>query len=137
MPAIMPSQVVAAIDRLFPHAAKDHPDGNLSAGESTKLRALIDLVNDIPEELIVLSPQDYADFVHAKGTISETLLMWLHRGTIGFMAPVSGKDAVTVLRRALALLRDEYPPAAHAELAFIGDPETREDKVADFVIDRN
>jgi hypothetical protein len=41
------------------------------------------------------------------------------------MAPVAGADAVTTIRRILATLPDEYPPAAHAELQFISELDLR------------
>lgn len=45
------------------------------------------------------------------------------RGAVGEMPPSGGSDAVTTLRRILAQFPDEHPPAAHADLAFISDPD--------------
>ena len=59
MARIMPSQVVQTIDKLFPHAAQ-----NVRAplsGHSARLLGVLTLLKDVPEELIVLPPVDYAD----------------------------------------------------------------------------
>lgn len=127
MPTVMPSQAIIALDKIYPHAARNQNGALLPPNESTKLRTLLELVNDIPDRLIVLSADDYADFVHAKATISETLLTWLHRGATGGMPFIDSKDPVTVLRRVLTLCRDEFPPAGHASLSFIKDSDIRED----------
>jgi hypothetical protein len=127
MPAIVPSQVVVALDRIFPHAASDQRDAKIDSGSTHKLRSVLDLVNDIPEQLIVLPPQDYATFVQAKGTISDGLQIWTHRGLAGTLPNIDGVDAVTVLRRALIQLRDDYPAPKHVNLSFITDDDIRED----------
>ena len=69
MKSVMPSQVVATIDRLFPHAALGATDGKLDASYSTKLRGLCNLVSAVPAALVQCSPADYADYVLAIATI--------------------------------------------------------------------
>jgi hypothetical protein len=123
----MPSQVVAALERMFPHAGANQPGASIDPSLSGKVQSLLDLVADIPEQLIVLAPQDYAAFVQATGTMRDTLATWIHRGVTGTMPSVDGFDAVTVLRRELTKLRDDFPAAAHVDLAFIADAEIRED----------
>jgi hypothetical protein len=127
MPTIVPSEAVIALERMFPHAMNDQPGGSIQPSHSAKIRSLLDLVNDIPEQLIVLPPQDYAAFVQAKGTISDTLGVWTHRGAIGGMPNIDGVDVVTVLRRALVKLQDDFPAPKHVDLSFISDPDVRED----------
>lgn len=125
MKSVMPSQVVATIDSLFPHAARETV-GLLDASHSTRLRGLCNLVGAIPVELIQCSDADYSAFVLAVATIEETLAQWQSRGAVGAMPPSGGADAVTTLRRILAQLPDEHPPAAHAEFVFIPSAELRE-----------
>ena len=96
MPTIMPSQVVVALERMFPHAVNNQPSASIDPSLSGKVQSLLDLVNNIPEQLIVLAPQDYAAFVQAKGTMHDTLATWIHRGLTGPMPGVEGFDAVTV-----------------------------------------
>ena len=124
---VMPSQVVAAIDELFPHAKKGLTDGKVDASRSTQLRGILNLAEAIPGALLPTNSSDYSAFVLAKSTIEETLGQWQSRGAIGSMPPAGGADAVTTLRRTLAALPDEHPPATQTDLAFIKDEELRED----------
>ena len=110
MARVMPSRMVETIDSLFPHAVKNDPGAMLTAGHSSQLVCILNLLKDVPDELIKLSPADYSDLVLAKSTIEEHLLHWRATGNVGNMAPVRGSDAVTVIRRALAKCSDEYPP---------------------------
>jgi hypothetical protein len=95
---IMPSQVVQTIDRLFPHAAQ-----NVRAplsGHSASLLGIVTLLKDVPEELIILPPVDYADLRLAQSTIEDTLAHWRARGVVETPPQVNGFDAITVIRRA-------------------------------------
>jgi hypothetical protein len=126
MARVMPSQVVQTIDELFPHAAKDGRGAVLDAGHSSQLLGILNLLKDVPGELITLTSADYSGLILAKSTIEEHLAVWRARGNVGSMAHVKGLDAVTVIRRALAKCPDEYPPAATTELLFIEDAALRE-----------
>jgi hypothetical protein len=122
----MPSQVVQTIDSLFPHAVKNVPDGMLTAGHGSQLLGILNLLKEVPEELIVLAPVDYSELILAKSTIEEHLAHWRSRGPVGDMANIKRFDAVTVIRRALAKCPDEYPPSAATELLFITDTALRD-----------
>jgi hypothetical protein len=122
----MPSEVVQTIDELFPHAKKGVGDGTLAAAHSSQLRGIINLLKDVPSELINLPPLHYADLVLATSAIEEHLEIWISRGNVGGMAPVKGRDAVTVIRHVLALCPDDYPPPSTTELLFIKDDDARE-----------
>jgi hypothetical protein len=126
MTRIMPSQVVQTIDGLFPHAARNAPGATLQAGHSSQLLGILNLLKDVPDELIILSPADYSELIVAKSTIEDHLAHWRARGNVGDMANVKGVDAVTVIRRTLAKCPDEYPPSATADLLFIQDVALRE-----------
>lgn len=127
----MPSQVVAALERMFPHAGANEKGASIDPSLSGRVQSLLDLVSDIPEQLIVLAPPDHAAFVQATGTMRDSLAKWIHRGMVDNVPLIDGFDAVTVLRRELVKLRDDYPAAAHVDLAFITDPEIREDITLD------
>jgi hypothetical protein len=127
MSKVMPSQVVQFIDELFPHAANNVVrDAMLSAGHSSQLLGILNLLRDVPNELINLSSADYSELVFATSTIEEHLAIWRARGNVGNMAHVKGSDAVTVIRRVLSRCPDEYPVSASTELLFIKDDELRE-----------
>jgi hypothetical protein len=73
MNKVMPSQIVAVIDQLFPHAQRAPRDGVLTASHSTQRRGLLGLIEAIPDELLGNSARDYTELVLATSTISETL----------------------------------------------------------------
>jgi hypothetical protein len=52
MARIMPSQVVQTIDDLFPHAKENRQDCVVSAGSGSKLLGILNLLKDVPDELI-------------------------------------------------------------------------------------
>ena len=127
MPTVMPSRVVQTIDELFPHAKTGVGDGTLAASHSSQLRGILNLIKDVPSQLIdLLPPEHYSKLVLATSTIEEHLATWTSRGTAGGMAHVKGRDAVTVLRQVFALCPDEYPPPSTTELLFIKDDALRE-----------
>ena len=98
----------------------------MSAGNSSKLFGILNLLKDVPDELLTLSPTDYSDLTLAKSTIEEHLAHWRNRGNVGDMALVKGFDVVTVIRRVLTKCPDEYPPSSTTELLFIEDDALRE-----------
>jgi hypothetical protein len=126
MSNVMPSQVVQTIDELFPHAVKDIEHAPLYASHSSHMLGILNLLKDIPAELITLSSADYSDFVLAKSTIEEHVEIWRSRGPAGQCGHVKGRDPVTVIRRVLAKCPDEYPPPATTELLFIKDSDLRD-----------
>lgn len=128
MPRVMPSQIVQTIDELFPHAVKNATATMpfLDAQHGSRLLGILNLLKDVPDELIVLPAADYSELILAESTIEEHLAHWRSRGNVGAMAHVKGFDVVTIIRRALAKCPDEYPPPATAELAFVKDPELRD-----------
>src|SRR5260370_20457393 len=102
------------------------PNTVLGAGGGSQYLGILNLLKDVPDELIILTPTDYSELVLAKSTIEEHLAHWRSRGNVGEMAHVKGFDVVTVIRRALAKCPDEYPPSATTELLFINDAALRE-----------
>jgi hypothetical protein len=90
MARIVPSQVVQTIDSLFPHAVKNVPDGMLTAGHGSQLLGILNLLKEVPEELIVLAPVDYSELILAKSTIEEHLAHWRSRGPVGIWRTLSG-----------------------------------------------
>jgi hypothetical protein len=65
------------------------------------LHCVLNLLKEVPAELLILPPADYARLVLAKSTIEETVAVWRSRGNVGDMAHLKGSDAATVIRRAL------------------------------------
>jgi hypothetical protein len=117
----MPSQVVETIDDLFPDA-----QGMLGIGYTLQLLCVLNLLKDVPEQLIILSSADYAKLVLAKCTIEEMLAIWRSRAGSGEMLYADRAKTVAEVRRLLAKCPDEYPPSAAADLLFINDAALRD-----------
>ena len=122
MARVMPSRIVATIDELFPHAVRNERRKNLPPHESPQLLGILNLLKDVPDELITLSSADYSELILAVSVIEDHLAHWRARGNVGAMSNLKGFDAVTVIRRAVAKCPDEYPPSTTTELLFINDP---------------
>jgi hypothetical protein len=124
LPMIVPSQVVAVIDRVYP-AAQDYPlvpGGDLPLTEASRLASILSLIDAIPPELFAITPDDFGALFMARSAIEGVVAQSLARGGNPYF-PWS--STVPVIRRVLALCPDEYPPAATADLAFIPDIDLR------------
>lgn len=133
MPRVLPSQAVSVIGQMFPFAAtqvdEEHARVELGMGHSSQLAAIVDLVEQIPAELILLDNVRYAEFTAGLAAIRNALKMWLARGDVFSLRNITGfgnLNPVTLLRRALVQCPDEAPAPQTAELAFILDAELRQ-----------
>jgi hypothetical protein len=127
MPRVTPSQAVAVIDQLFPHAVQNKQNVALMTIHANKLRGVVELTKAIPGELLVLEPAKYAVLVISVSAIKEQLKTWSSQGAVGAMVP--GKDhydSITLIRQVLSLCPDEYPPPTTTELLFVVDPAVRD-----------
>ena len=127
MSRVMPSQVVETIDEMFPHAGMGRPYGVFTYVESSKFLGILNLVKEIPSELINLCSADYAELILATSAIEAQLEIWKsNHEVVSKMKQANGGDPITVIRRVLAKCPDEYPPQSTTELSFITDNELRE-----------
>ncbi len=138
MPRVVPSQVVAFINSLWP-ASSDL--NNLHRGQAGQLSGLVNLVDQIPSELLVMDGATYASFVCATAHISQKLATWVSvpdRGhELGFMPGPTPRNPVTEIRDALAKCQDEPLGSATSKLNFIPDQELRRNLLIDIsAIDR-
>lgn len=122
MPRIVPSQVVRFIDKVLPQGGGNPTLGRGNAGQ---LRALVTLVDGIPDELLTMDSDSSAGLACGVAHIKETLATWVgDRTARGNLDPVPGfgsETAVTLIRKALANCPDEAPAPSTAELIFITD----------------
>jgi len=126
MPPITPTQAVTTISLLFPHTHQGTQVGTYSSGNASALRGIINLVREIPSELIVLPEDVYTDMVLAVSAIQNQLDIWIYRGDVGLLGSVKGQDPFSLISRALARCPDEYPPSpTTTELMFIADDVLR------------
>ncbi len=127
MPNIMPSQVVLVIEKFFSHVTKIQPgDGLIHSGQLDHLQGIVNLIREIPPELINVPADQYADLVLAIATIEENGKFRIGRGTSFPIPAIKSVDVATVLYRVLSQCPDEFPPAQTAELLFVTDADLRE-----------
>jgi hypothetical protein len=128
---VVPSQVVAAIDRLFGWAA-----GQLDGGEriqlygrnSPQLAAIIDLVERLPDEVLVLDAEDVTTLRVCVVALREQILRWQAHGDHAYSSipGFSNLNPVTLIRRVVAKCPDEGPQSGTTELAYIKDKQLRD-----------
>jgi hypothetical protein len=133
VPRVVPSQVVALIDQMFPWAATQPDDIahriQLELGHSPALEALITLTDQIPAELLPSDANDYRQFVASVAAIRNSIEIWIARGGVHPLAILPGYgylNPVTLIRRALLDLPDEAPAPSTVALTYITDQPLRE-----------
>ena len=130
MPRIVPSQVVGFIDKVFPFAVEPVKRVEFDQGHASQLATLIHLVEQIPNEVIVLDPTEYTMYITSLVAIKTSLSMWqgTERRHVLDRTPGLGKmNPVTVVRSSLTKCPDEAIIASTAELPFIRDEDLKEE----------
>ena len=85
MPKVTPSQAVALIDRIFPWARQGEQitgGTDLTFGVSSAVSTIVELIEQIPDELITLEGDDYAGFAASLSTLKHALSIWPVRGAL-------------------------------------------------------
>lgn len=123
MPKVVPSEIVALIDRVYPNA---HPDMKCYSGDAAILSAIIDLADDIPEELLTISGADYTDLVVGLESMGAAIDRWNHQGGDDPPRTIDQKSPVFVVREALKKCPDQSPSPQTTSLSFIQDVALRE-----------
>lgn len=131
MARVVPSQVVAVIDKMFPDLNKQENAITLSCNHSYQVIAIATLTDQIPQELITLNPDDYAVYVMSLAAIKNAIQIWTIRGNVSTgnleKLPGLGKlNPVTHLRRSLEKCPDDFPAEPTATLLFITDSDLRD-----------
>jgi hypothetical protein len=126
MPRVVPNQVVAFIDSAFPSTEEIVHLSRLDTGQ---ISGLIDLVDQIPGELLMMDNTMYALLVSSKATIRELLTGFIADRQAGrAKAPFSiagSQSPLRIIRDALAKCPDESPAPGTSELNFITDADLR------------
>lgn len=126
MARIVPGQVVETIDRLFTGNSKGVGTALLTHERLFHLQGIVDLLRQLPGELLAVSAAEFADLTVATAAIELTILRCSNGQWPIVLPPVSGEDVIHTIRRVLSKCPDESPPAGTAELSFIADQEFRE-----------
>jgi hypothetical protein len=130
MPRVVPSQIVEFIDQTFPKAKKQTDEGgrgfSLNRTDQHPCVAVVDLISQLPAELLVLPRERYTEFVASVAAIKDTLEIWKLRDHGLNEIPHFGEyNPISFIRRALSLCPDEIPSKDTAELIFIEDDDLR------------
>ena len=134
MPRTVPSQIVKTIEQLFPHWVKPEGRNVIVSGMpdmTFKFQAILDLVEQIPPELITLKDEDYAIFSASVSAISWNLKHPVERDRGGFVIylhPIrefENVNPIALIFDMLGKCPDEFPSASTSELMFIEDTDLR------------
>ena len=121
MPDVTPQQIIEAINIMFgqPLSELELPRHHKQA----EVRALLGLLDQLPNALITLPFYKYLEFERARAALLTVLPRWnLGEMTIG--PGVGGKNPVAVLARLLAECPNDLPPP-EPEFPFITDEDIR------------
>jgi nitrogen fixation-related uncharacterized protein len=125
MPRVVPSQIVSLIDHIFP-GAKDNHAFYLSRTQVDSCATIVDLTEQLPSELIVLSSKQYSEFRLAINAIKVALEQWkLQNYNLGKVKGLDDSNPVITIRKILSVCPDEFPSKDTAELSFIDDNDLR------------
>jgi hypothetical protein len=126
MTRIVPGQVVETIDRLFTGESKGVGTAQLTHERLFHLQGIVDLLRQLPSELLAVSAAEFADLTVATAAIELTILRCSHGQWPIALPPISGEDVIHTIRRVLDKCADEAPLPGTAELSFIADQQFRE-----------
>jgi hypothetical protein len=125
MPRVVPSQVVRYIDFAFDWAnTTTGKAGKLDYTQSGRVSAIVALADAIPEHLLVLQDNEYADYVAQLAILRSRIPMWEHHGA---SFPQRRGDPVRTIRALLAKCPDQHPGPSVHDLTFVSNPELRSD----------
>ncbi len=108
MANVVPSQVIAVIERSFPHVGKSL--ATVRSTQIAKLVAIKALVSEIPRELLTISPPDYSDLTCAITEIDLGYQRSIREQFQFQLNSVNDADIPSVIFRILKQCNDEYPP---------------------------
>jgi hypothetical protein len=121
MTSVLPSEVVSFILQQFP----GDTHGRMTAHQAPALAAIVRLVDQIPQELLLISGDDLIDLVSGTEGLRHMVALFENRGNTD--APQGGPrgDPIVLIRNALKKCPDQWPSSETAELGFIADAQLR------------
>jgi hypothetical protein len=125
MRRVVPSQVVALLDKVFPWMERDQ----ITHRHGPALAALLELLDWVPDELLPVKEEDFAKYVVAVTAIRDRLNKWNLGQQTNFPLPAISEYAMgplPLLRDLLSRCADECPVHGSPDLRFISDDELRE-----------
>ncbi len=127
MPRVVPSQVCRFIANIPTQQAGELVRMN-NIG-SRALTAVLDLIDQIPDELLAMDSETYGTFILAKADIKDMLATWTANRTAGHSLTTVNlhitRNPLFLIGQALAKCPDEAPAPGTSELSFITDADLR------------
>jgi len=127
MPRVVPSQVVRLVDSIPLPSLNGIV--NMNKVDPALLSGLLDLVDQVPNELLTMDNDSYTHFIYAKAQIKEMLATWTSNRNAG-QHPLSfqfslSQSPLAWIRIAFAMCPDESTAPGTSELNFIADADLR------------
>lgn len=134
MPRVVPSQVVNLVDQMFPQYRAGARDRNLWFSQTLDrcygLDAVLDLIEQIPSQLLVLSNHDYCVLVSSIAAVRNVTKNPKSHGhghaiELPPIAEFGNLNPIALIRDVLSKCPDEFPSPETNELSFITDQHFR------------
>ena len=128
MSRVMPTQIVGLIDQVISGWSVGPPPA-LHESQTPQISAIIDLASELPNELMVLSGDEYPTYLVGMNALKDLLDFWRsgqqHRAVVSHRAAY-GAQSLRTVRDLLAKCPDEIPSPGTTELLFIADVDLRD-----------
>jgi hypothetical protein len=128
MPRVVPTQIIALIDRVVSRPGMSSITRFLAPEQTPEISAIVDLISELPDELLVLSGDEYCNYRVDINALKDLLNFWQgpEPTTIINRQGEKGIQSMFRLRDLLAKCPDEAPSPSTAELSFIQDIDLRD-----------
>lgn len=127
MPRVVPSQIVALIDKTVPQANRQLQNERegfwLDLSHLGAALALVEAIDKVPTELLQLDAETHNTFLASIASIRASIPLWQSGDRRHILQFVHGftLNPVSLLRQVLSACPDEFPSPTTIELPFIGD----------------
>lgn len=125
MRRIVPSQAIATIHEFVPELRTGDTRRSYDSTWAAVLRAIVDLLDHIPPELLIMPAQEYASYILGKSAIEHQLARWESNHN-AVLQPPREREPLLRICQALGQCPDETPPPSTVGLEFIADQDIRE-----------
>ena len=127
MPRIVPSQVLELIHTFFPNAKTQTTDFAVSISQSPQISAILDLLAELPSELIVMEPAKHIEYLSSIAALRDVVERWRVRGNFdySYIPGLRQVNPLTMIAQALADCPDEVPAPETTGLTFVKDDTLR------------
>jgi hypothetical protein len=127
MRRIVPSQICAFIERMFPEHLAHDPNARLDSGNAAALLALVEMLDAIPDELLPDDIGDLERILAAKHAVSASVQKWGLGGGHYLRNIIGYNDApLPMIHAALVKCPDQRPSKGSTRLDFLRDPALAE-----------